>query len=161
MKINPIVWPIGITLSILGIATMCIWTIVIAQSSPVYNSNDYFADYRDVDMNINSIIKSQEKFDNKYSVFFQKKGFKVGENSIKLKIVDKNGSDVNSANVEIMITRPHTSVNDQTLKSTGNIDGVYTFEPFLIEELGRWQIKSKITIDNLVSYNKLEVNATN
>ncbi len=161
MKINPIVWPIGITISIMIIAGMCVWTVAVAQSMPVHDDKSYFADYRDVDMNINEIIATQQKFDKKYNVYFKDEAFIIGENSIKLKITDKENNSINSAKVDILITRPLTSVSDKKLVPTQTEDGVYKFEPFDIKDLGRWQIQSRIVIDDLIAFNKIEVNATN
>ncbi len=161
MKINPIVWPIGITISIMIIAGMCVWTIAVAQSMPVHDDKSYFADYRDVDMNINEIIATQQKFDKKYNVYFKDEAFIIGENSVKLKITDKENNSINSAKVDILITRPLTSVSDKKLIPTKTEDGVYIFEPFDIKDLGRWQIQSRIIIDDLIAFNKIEVNATN
>jgi len=161
MKISPLVWPIGITISIFIIAGMCVWTVMIAQSTPIHDDKSYFADYRDVDMNINEIIAKQQEFDKKYNVYFKDEAFIIGENSVKLKITDKENNSINNAKVDILITRPLTSVSDQNLIPTQTEDGVYKFESFNIEDLGRWQIQSRIVIDDLTAFNKIEVNATN
>ncbi len=155
------VWPIGITMSILTIAGMCVWTIAIAQSMPVQMDNSYFKDYRDVDMNINEIITKQKEFDTKYSVLLQQKDLKIGENSILVRVVDKQNSAIDDATVDVMMTRPHTVENDIELISSINKDGVYQFEPFDIQDEGRWLIQTRVTINELISHNKLEVNATN
>ena len=155
------VWPIGITMSILAIAGMCIWTIAIAQSMPVQMDNSYFKDYRDVDMNINEIITKQKEFDTKYNVLLQQKDLKIGENSILVRVTDKQNSAVSDAAVDVLMTRPHTVENDIELISATNKDGIYKFEPFDVQDEGRWQIQTRVTINDLTSYNKLEVNATN
>ncbi len=160
-KINPKVWPIGITLSIIGIAGMCIWTIVIAQSLPVEMDNTYFADYREVDENINEMIMKQKAFETKYNVNIEKKDFIIGQNSIEMSITNKQNALVNDAKVDIVVTRPHTTSTDKKLVFTKSENGIYKFEPFEVNELGRWQIQSRVSINDLVAYNKLEVNATN
>ncbi len=154
-------WPIGITMSILMIAGMCIWTIVIAQSMPVQMDNSYFKDYRDVDMNINEIIIKQKEFDAKYNVLLQQKDLKIGENTILVRVMDKQNQAVDNATVDVLMTRPHTVENDIELVFSTNKDGVYQFKPFDVQDEGRWQIQTRVNINNLISYNKLEVNATN
>lgn len=156
------VWPIGITISIFMIAGACVWTVMIALSMPVQMDNTYFKDYRDVDVNINEIITKQEEFNTKYNVLLQQKDFKIGEkNSILVRVTDKENSAIAHATVDVLLTRPHTVESDIELTYTSNKDGVYNFEPFNVEEKGRWQIQTRVTINDLISYNKLEVNATN
>ncbi len=154
-------WPIGITLSIIGVAGLCIWTIKIAQGFPVEIDSSYFADYIDVDTNINEIIMVQKEFDNKYNLQIEKNNFKIGENSIKIEITDKQNNAINNANIEIVITRPQTAKYDKKLTMISRADGIYQFEPFDVKKVGRWQIQSKTTLNNLISYDKIEVNATN
>lgn len=160
-KINSIVWPIGITLSIFGIAGMCIWTIKIAQNLPVEMDNTYFADYRDVDENINEMIMKQRAFETKYNIEIEQRDFIIGSNSVEMKITDKQNASIDGAKVDIVVTRPHTTSTDKKLVAITNQDGIYKFEPFEVKELGRWQIQSRVSINDLVAYNKLEVNATN
>jgi nitrogen fixation protein FixH len=160
-KISPKVWPIGIVLSIIAVAGLCIWTIKIAQSLPVEMDNTYFADYREVDENINEMIMKQRAFETKYNIDIEQKDFIIGNNEIEMKITDKQNSMIDGAKVDIVVTRPHTTATDKKLIATSNKNGIYKFEPFEVKELGRWQIQSRVSINDLVAYNKLEVNATN
>jgi nitrogen fixation protein FixH len=161
MNISPKVWPIGIVTSIIGVAGLCVWTVKIAQSLPVELDNTYFASYRELDMNANKIILEQQAFDKKYEVNLEQKDFIIGENSIEIKLTDKQQQAVNDANIDVIITRPHTTSTDKKLTVVSSKDGVYKLTPFEVKELGRWQIQSKVTIANLTAFNKLEVNATN
>ncbi len=154
-------WPIGIVISILTITAMCIWTVITSLSVPIQMDNSYFKDYRDVDMNINEIIAKQKGFDTKYNVLLQQKDLKIGENSILVRVTDKQNNAVNNATVDVKMTRPHTVESDIDLIFSANKDGVYQFEPFDIQDEGRWQIQTRVTINELISHNKLEVNATN
>ncbi len=160
-KINPIVWPIGIIASIIAVAGACVWTVKIAQTLPVEMDNTYFASYQDVDMNINDIIMSQREFDTKYNINIEQKDFIIGNNSIEIELTDKQNSVIDGATVDIVVTRPHTTSTDKKLVATSHENGIYKFEPFEVKELGRWQIQSRVSINDLVAYNKLEVNATN
>jgi len=160
-KINPIVWPVSIVIAIMAVAGMCVWTVKVAQSFPVEMDNSYFADYREVDENINEIIMKQRTFETKYNINIKQKDFTIGNNTIEMKITDKQNSAIDNAKVDIVITRPFTTKTDKKLVLTSNDNGIYKFEPFDVQELGRWQIQSRVSINDLVAYNKLEVNATN
>jgi hypothetical protein len=161
VNISPKVWPIGITLSIIAVAGLCIWTVKFAMQFPIEEDNTYFASYRDTDLGMNEIILKQRAFDTKYMVKLQKKDFIIGNNSIEIEVVDLKNSPVDGAKADLIITRPHTTASDKELKSISNNNGIYKFDPFEIKDLGRWQIQSRVQIDNAVSFNKLEVNATN
>ena len=143
------------------IAGACVWTVKIAQSLPVEMDNTYFAKYQDVDENINEIIMSQRAFEAKYKINIEQKDFIIGNNTVEMKITDKQNAAINGATVDIVVTRPHTTSTDKTLVAVAHKNGIYKFEPFEVKELGRWQIQSRVSINDLVAYNKLEVNATN
>jgi hypothetical protein len=134
----------------------------IAVNNPVEIDSFYFDSYQNVELNYNDIIHKQEAFDAKYSVILPRKNFKLGEeNQLVLKVEDiasKNGID--DANITIVVTRPDTSRFDKKPKVLSIKEGTYTFEPFIADKPGRWQIMSKTTIGELTSFNKLEVNAT-
>ncbi len=153
-------WPIGITLSIIAVAGLCVWTVKVAESLPVELDNTYFASYRDFDMNANKIILEQKAFDEKYIVELPKKDFIIGQNEVEIKLTDKQNNPVQEAKIDVVVTRPHTTATDHKLNLIEFKNGIFKFEPFEIKDLGRWQIQSKIVVNDLTSYNKLEVNAT-
>jgi hypothetical protein len=154
-------WPHFIVLAIFGVAGLCVWTVKIAVNNPVEMDSFYFDSYYNVDQDINNIILKQQAFDKKYSVTLPRKNFKLGINHITLKVNDlETGKGVDDANVTVVITRPNTQRLDKKPKQLSSQDGRYTFEPFEIQNLGRWQIMSKVTIGELTTFKKLEVNAT-
>ena len=161
IKINPIVWPTGIVIAIIAVAGMCVWTVKVAESLPVEMDNTYFADYREVNENINEMIIKQREFETKYNIDIEQKDLMIGKNSIEMKITDKQNSPVDNAKVDIVVTRPFTTSTDKKLTVTSQENGIYKFEPFEVKGIGRWQIQSRVSINDLVAYNKLEVNATN
>ncbi len=155
-------WPHAILLSILGVGGLCVWTVNIAVNNPVEMDSFYFDSYQDVELNYNDIIHKQEAFDKQYSVIIPKNNLKMGEeNQLVFKIESLATHDgVSDANLTVVVTRPDTSRFDKKPKLLSSENGVYTFEPFMVEKPGRWQIMSKATIGALTSFNKLEVNAT-
>ncbi len=161
-KLSELRWPIGIILSIFGLIALSIWTIQQANIKPVVMDDFYFDTYDNVDRNINEIIIKQQKFDKKYVVSYNKNSFTVGENDLVITIREKENSDaVKDADITVKITKPDTAKFDKRPKVTSYEDGKYKLENFMIEKMGRWQILTKITIDDLTSFTKTEVNATN
>jgi hypothetical protein len=161
-KLSELRWPIGIILSIFGLIALSIWTIKQANIKPVVMDDYYFEDYRNVDADINTILLKQQAFDKKYNVSINKKTFTVGENTLVITLLEKEGNTpVSDANITVKITKPDTDKFDKMLKVTGYKNGQYKFETFQVEKIGRWQIMTKIvTPDDLASFSKTEVNAT-
>ena len=160
-KLSELRWPIGIILAILGLILLSVWTIKQANRNPVVVDDFYFDSYQNVERNINDIIKKQQAFDQKYNVAIDAKAFQVGQNRLVVTIITKANAPVNDANITVKITRPDTDEFDKKPKLKNHQNGIYTFEPFDIEKIGRWQILTKITTpDQLVSFTKTEVNAT-
>ncbi len=160
-KLSELRWPIGIVLSIFGLILLSIWTIQQANIKPVVEDDYYFDTYQNVERNINDIIKKQQAFDKKYNVAIDAKVFQVGQNTLAVTIVTKENTPVNDANITVKITKPDTNKFDKKPKLKNLQNGIYTFEAFDIEKIGRWQIMTKITTpDQLVSFTKTEVNAT-
>ncbi len=156
-------WPHGIVLAIFGVFGLCVWTVSEASKHPVEMDSFYFDSYQNVELNYNDIIHKQQAFDKKYVIDVPKNNFKLGkENSIALSIKEKaDSSGIDDANVTVVITRPDTRQFDKKPKLVSQKNGLYTFEPFSVQKPGRWQILSKVTIGDLTSFTKLEVNATN
>ena len=154
-------WPHFIVGSIFGVAGLCVWTVKIAVNNPVEMDSFYFDTYYNVDQDINNIILKQQAFDKQYKVNLPKNNFVMGANTFALTVHEiESAKAINDANVTVVITRPDTQRLDKKPKLLSTENGIYTFEPFDIEKLGRWQIMSKVTIGELTTFKKLEVNAT-
>lgn len=161
-KLSELRWPIGIILSIFGLIALSIWTIQQANIKPVVMDDYYFESYQDVDANINDILRKQAAFDKKYSIDIAQQAFVVGPNEVKITVITKaDKKPVTDANITIKITKPDTDKYDKMLQPASQKEGTYTFGPFEVEKVGRWQIMTKvITPDRLASFTKSEVNAT-
>jgi hypothetical protein len=153
-------WPIGIVLAILGLVALCVWTIMQANKYPVMEDDFYFQKYQDVELNYHVIQKKQMDFDQKYSVNYSLKRFNLGENILKIDIKDRDGKSVNNAKITTKITRPLSINKDRFIKVVSGDSGSYTLEKFTVDEIGRWQIVSKIEIGELISFTKIDINAT-
>ncbi len=154
-------WPHAIILAICGVGGLCVWTVNIAVHNPIELDSFYFDSYQNVELNYNDIIKKQKAFDKKYQVVVPHDELTYEkENTLVLDVKTLEGAAVDDANVTIVLTRPDTNKFDKKPKLLSVKEGHYTFAPFVADKLGRWQILSKVTIGELTSFNKLEVNAT-
>ena len=162
-KLSELRWPIGIVLAIFGVIALGVWTIEQANVKPVVMDDFYFDSYQDVELNYNDIVAKQQAFDKKYALNIDAKNFALGKkNRIDLTLTDRaSGKGISDANVTLKITRPDTDQFDKRPKVLSSENGHYIFESFMIDKPGRWQILTKIvTPDNLISFTKHEVNAT-
>jgi len=161
-KIKANYWPHFIVGSIFAVGGLCVWTVKIAVEHPVEMDSFYFDAYQNVDQDINNIILKQQAFDKKYVVNIPKNNFVMGEqNSLAISINEiATDKAITDANITVVVTRPETQRLDKKPKLLSAENGIYTFENFEVEKPGRWQIMSKVTIGELTSFNKLEVNAT-
>ncbi len=154
-------WPHAIILAILAVMGLGVWTINIASKNPVYMDEAYMSDYRNVDEHINELIAKEKAFDAKYLLTVEPKAFKIGTNSVTVHITDKKGGNaVDDANITLVVTRPDTNRYDKKPALVSVKDGLYTFAPFKIKRLGRWQILTKVILADTEAFKKNEVNAT-
>jgi hypothetical protein len=159
-KNRALYWPIGIFLAILGVVGLSIWTINVANTHPVVMDDFYFEKYQDVDYDYNKIKLSQKAFDKKYDIKYNISEFKQGDNSLVLSIMTKKNKPVNDATIMIRVTRPYTKDQDKDLKVISKENGSYKLSSFNIDSIGRWQILAKITVGDLTSFTKTDINAT-
>ena len=159
-KIN--LWPYAIAGSIFAVFGLCVWTVKETSENPVEMDSFYFENYQKVEENYGKILKDQKAFDKKFKTDVIPSKFFMGKDSrVDIKLVNKESNiGVNDANMTIVITRPDSSKFDKHLKLLSVKDGVYHFSPFVVNKPGRWQIMTKIKKDNLISFYKVEVNAT-
>ncbi len=154
-------WPHGIVLAIFGVFGLCVWTVNIAVHNPVELDSFYFDSYQHVEQNYNDIILKQEAFNKKYDVAIPKDNLIIGSNTLVLGVKEIEGAKaIDDANISLVITRPDTQRFDKKPKLLSIENGRYTFEKFDIQKPGRWQIMSKVTVGELTTFKKLEVNAT-
>jgi len=153
-------WPIGIFLAIMAVVALGVWTIGVANKNPVVMDDFYFEKYQDVDHDYNKIRKSQIAFDKHYNIKYNLKEFHQGENSLVVTVTDKSNAPVTTAEIMVKITRPYTKKQDKSLKVISKDNGNYKLSSFNIDSIGRWQILAKVTVGDMTSFTKTDVNAT-
>ncbi len=136
------------------------WTIKATSSMPVQETNDYMMKYQLSDIHINKILESKKEFDKKYTIALQNvkmivvtdninskriQGDKVklqsGKNSFTYLITDKAGNPVSDLNASFLLTRPHTTVDDQMIEVVKGVDGRYTTPQIDITKAGRYTLQ--------------------
>lgn len=135
-------WPQVIVLMIIGAIVASVWTIKIAVTNPVQQSNLFLANYHITDSNINQILINQISFNSKYKLDYSKTTLSE-ENLHGEFIILDNGKKID-AEFEIIITRPEMVKFDTTIS-----DNIFDFK---IPQLGRWHVYVKATVENLDSY---------
>lgn len=149
-------WPILIALSIFGVFSLGVWTIMFAMKSPVQESDIYMEKYQAVDDNVNDIIQAKIFFNQKYNISYLTPQIKVDGTSIEYKITDKKENPINNALINIIITRPNTHTYDIALDKPSISNGVYTFESVKLPKAGRWNIMAKVLIGDDYRYYNLK-----
>ncbi|EPE3794151.1 FixH family protein [Campylobacter lari] len=149
-------WPYGILISLGLIVIACIVTIFIASKAPVYEDNFYFDSYQNVELNYNEIQNRQKTFDENFKLsindkesFMHKKNqvyyINEGRNELRIAIENLKDYDLNKLQIQTLLSRPHTNVNDENLQA--RLEGSDLVLDFNIKEKGVWQILLKITQD--------------
>ena len=145
------------------------WTVRSAISMPVHESEAYQKKYQDADTNINKILESQQRFDARYKlepVGFKPSSFKLKDYAIKhgkvvslekemvmqYRVSTTSGEAVHDANLTLLITRPQTSSDDQTLSGFKEKDGLYTTPTVTLKNPGRYWLKLRVQIGDTDGY---------
>ena len=151
------------------------WTVRAAKSMPVQETNDYMMKYQQADININDILKSKQRFDNQYlielkdvemmvmtdnvnsnRVQYDQVRLAMGPNRFSYAITDKAGSAVSDANVSFLLTRPHTTVDDQMIDVVSRSGERYVTPEINISKPGRYTLQLRVKIGNDTGYSHIE-----
>jgi len=155
-------WPHGIVLVLIFMVCACAAVVIIAMKNPVEMDSFYMEKYQQVDENINEILEKQKVFDANYALVYKTKKFIIGaQNSFELSITNKkDGTFLENAEVKLMVTRPETNQFNQEILATTAKNGVFIFEGIEVSKPGRWQILTKVHVNDKVGFNEYEVYAT-
>jgi len=140
----------------------CAAVVIIAMKNPVEMDSFYMEKYQQVDENINEIMAKQKVFDENYALEYKTNKFTIGtQNSFELSIKNKkDGSLLENADIQLMVTRPETNQFNQEISVKQAKNGTFIFEGIEVTKPGRWQILTKIHINDKSGFNEHEVNAT-
>ncbi len=156
------IWPYAIVIAIILVVIFGAITITIAVKNPVEMSDRDMQNYHHYDANANDIINAKIDFDKKYTISYNHHSFKKEDAVVSYKLVDKNGEQINDANINIIVTRPDNHQSDIAIAKPSKIaNGIYTFEVGALPLAGRWDILSEIKVDGEVRYFNLKVDTRN
>jgi len=140
-------WPYLVISMIVGSIIASSWTIKIAVTNPVQQSNLFLENYHITDKNINEIIADQLIFNSKYKLDISNLHF--SETKIYGNISITENEQVVETEFQTLITRPETTKLDTQIEN-GTFD-------FKITKSGRWLIYIKADVQNLTGYYYLEL----
>ena len=157
-----------------------------AVSVPVIEDRSFMKKYQDVDENYNNMMDSNSAFLDKYSfeLYLNEKKFdlsttdmmyaqrviekhskhkdslKVGENSLKIVIVDKQTNDKKDVDVSLIVTKSIADDSDIVLNSEKflNDNKIYSTK-FEIKESNNWIISGSFKVGENIGYIFIKTNA--
>jgi len=177
-----LVYTLFILKFLLSIA-LIFWTVYMTLQSDVGSDDDnaFLSTQKVMDDRYNTIIEQNNKFSSKYNVKFvfndteiiglthqdiylsqrnikertlRKNMLSVGENSVSVYIQDKNGNAIKKSNIEILVTKNTTHIEDVTLEFKDE-----TTKKFMIQSMGYWNITGTLEVDGSKGYFYLKTNA--
>lgn len=179
-------WPLFF-IGIFGFTfTMIIWTIKSAVSIPVAEDKSFMKKYQEVDEHYNEIMDSNKLFLSKYNfeldlnghkfplttedirysqrviekISVYKDSLKVGQNSIKIVIIDKISNERKDINIEIVVSKTISNDSDLLLKSENfkNDNKIYSSN-FLLKDAHNWIITGSFVVEGITGYIYIKTNA--
>ncbi|MCK9472616.1 FixH family protein [Sulfurimonas sp.] len=141
------IWPYAIGASIILVFGACVATIVVTNTLPVQNSDTYMMNYHEADEKANDIIKAAIEFNSNYKIEYISDKLDLQNSVIKYKVSDLNANPINNAEIKVVVTRPNNHKYDQELSNPKVQNGIYTFESLKLAQEGRWDIMSKVTVN--------------
>lgn len=147
------IWPYAIGISIFGIFSACVATIVVTtQYASVQLSDEKMLNYHEADARANELINSQISFDKKYDLEYIHSDVNLENTKISYKITDKNKKAVDDAKVKVLLTRPDSTEHNIELTNPEVSNGIYSFKDIKLPLEGRWNFIAKVDIANETGY---------
>jgi len=154
-------WPHAILGIILAVVIGGAFSIKEALNYPVQESTYFMKKYQSVENHAYELEQQKDIFDKNFKIIYSLKRFRVGKNSLSLKIINrKSNKPVKDADIELLLTRPNTNNLNKNLKPIKIENGSYIFRDLDIEKLGRWKILTTTTVDGFRGFNSYDINAT-
>ena len=179
-------WPLFFITLFSFVFSMIIWTISKAVSVPTIEDKSFIKKYQDVDASYNNMMDSNEAFLKKYDFELYINGtkfdlttedirysqrvidknsthkdvLKVGNNDVRVIVIDKITKDKKSLNIELLVTKALTSEADILLNNQNFKDESKTYISSLeIKEVNNWIITGTFKVDDTVGYIFIKTNA--
>lgn len=150
------IWPYAIVGSILFIIAAAAATVVVAVKNPVEMSDLDMQGYHHYDAHANDIISAKIAFDKKYTIDYVSKELSQDNAVIVYKVSSKDGTSINDAKINIMVTRPDNHKSDIAFDKVKVDNGIYTFEVGRLPLAGRWDIMAHVVVGENEKYLSLK-----
>ena len=179
-------WPLFFIGIFSFVFSMIIWTIMSATSVPIIEDRSFMKKYQDVDEHYNEMMDSNKLFLSKYDfelilndkkfplttedirysqrvmekISQHKNSLKIGQNSIKITVLDKIIQNKKDVNIELVVSKAIANDADLILKNENfqNNNGVYD-SLFELKEENNWIITGSFMVDGIVGYIYIKTNA--
>ncbi len=154
--------------------TLSYWTVKTASSMPVQDSNEYMMKYQIADITINEIMQSKIAFDKHYTIKIVDAETMVmtdnvnsnvaqpnpvrlteGMNSFNYSVIDKSGVAIEDANVTFLLTRPHSTREDNLVENIPFSNGKFKINNISITKAGRYTLQLRAKIGESTGYSQI------
>ena len=179
-------WPLYFIAIFAFTVYMIIWTIYKAMQAPVVEDRSFMQKYQYVDENYNNIMTSNINFLEKYSLELDLNGkifplttedikygqrviekysnhkdvLKVGENSLKILVLNKITKEIVPINIDLLITKTMSDDSNVNLKDENftKDKNIYTTN-FSLNEETNWIITGSFKVENETGFIFIKTNA--
>ena len=179
-------WPLYFIAIFAFTVYMIIWTIYKATQVPVVEDRSFMQKYQYVDENYNNIMTSNINFLEKYSLELDLNGkifplttedikygqrviekysnhkdvLKVGENSLKISVLNKITKEIVPINIDLLITKTMSDDSNLNLKDENftKDKNIYTTN-FSLNEETNWIITGSFKVENETGFIFIKTNA--
>ena len=179
-------WPLYFIAIFAFTVYMIIWTIYKAMQAPVVEDRSFMQKYQYVDENYNNIMTSNINFLEKYSLELDLNGkifplttedikygqrviekysshkdvLKVGENSLKILVLNKITKEIVPINIDLLITKTMSDDSNVNLKDENftKDKNIYTTN-FSLNEETNWIITGSFKVEDETGFIFIKTNA--
>ena len=179
-------WPLYFIAIFAFTVYMIIWTIYKATQAPVVEDKSFMQKYQYVDENYNNIMTSNINFLEKYSLELDLNGkifplttedikygqrviekysnhkdvLKVGENSLKISVLNKITKEIVPINIDLLITKTMSDDSNLNLKDENftKDKNIYTTN-FSLNEETNWIITGSFKVEDETGFIFIKTNA--
>ena len=179
-------WPLYFIAIFAFTVYMIIWTIYKATQAPVVEDRSFMQKYQYVDENYNNIMTSNINFLEKYSLELDLNGkifplttedirygqrviekysnhkdvLKVGENSLKILVLNKTTKEIIPLSIDLLITKTMSDDSNVNLKDENftKDKNIYTTN-FSLNEETNWIITGSFKVENETGFIFIKTNA--
>ena len=179
-------WPLYFIAIFAFTVYMIIWTIYKAMQAPVVEDRSFMQKYQYVDENYNNIMTSNINFLEKYSLELDLNGkifplttedirygqrviekysnhkdvLKVGENSLKILVLNKTTKEIIPLSIDLLITKTMSDDSNVNLKDENFIKdkNIYTTN-FSLNEETNWIITGSFKVEDETGFIFIKTNA--